>query len=284
MTWIIYKSFITNNNNFDNLKIPYIGYTCLDWSPEDEKLNDLSKEQRHSFHVYTVDEIKKTVHEQLEKLPTCQVFFRNKQCTKCGIIGDERFVDDPCHPKMKLGHRVEHPIPIHDGKQRKRHLNPTSMLFHDNLNYIHNKEVEYYHEKTSFEWYHPGLHKAHSKELKCETIENIFHPNDKIKNIHVGSIIEIEEPSTNEYYHPNLVWKHLNPNIIDVTNTSCICFTSIKQCYECCDGKIDSQGCQQICTICNQITVSNIEKGKKKQTDKKKKRIEIKFSIKKFFF
>jgi len=87
-------------------------------------------------------------------------------------------------------------------------------------------------------------------------------------------LIEIEVASpNNEYYHPNLQWQHANTNIISITKTACLCIHSTKQCYECCNGDVDSQGCQQICKTCNQIIINKKGEGNSKEDNQDEHKI-----------
>jgi GTPase Era involved in 16S rRNA processing len=84
-----------NGYDKENVKIPCLLYSCVDWLSEKQKKefddNEYTEKQKQNLGLLTSNEVKLKIEKSLQQLsgPT-QIIFQIKKCINCNGIGDER--------------------------------------------------------------------------------------------------------------------------------------------------------------------------------------------------
>ena len=159
------SAFVPNSTLFWKGGEKIIGYTNIDWIPEGPEkaaAESIRKVPKLGGYYKYNKEIKDLVMLCLtHHIGSCELKWEIKRCIKCGIEGDERFVDDiDCHTKPYTSHepgvRIEfiHLAAIsntgskgekfHCGQKLKRHTKVAPTRYHEGeLQWMHIQQWKY---------------------------------------------------------------------------------------------------------------------------------------------
>eukprot|EP01084_Bolivina_argentea_P238659 400945_1 len=238
-----------NLTNQQNQNKHLVGYTCLEWTALDDATLQLinmipvasREEMRKKFGYLTSVEITESVHQKLSNLPEVSIEFLHQKCSKCGVIGDHRFITDPCHTESEK---------IHTDELESYHPYGTECV-HTKDTYSHQYISSH---SSSRSWYHSGSfyyrhifgsHLWDSGWSCCSSMDR------------KSAGCEYTESSTPNYSYTTKY------RCCDESEGSIGC-THIYQCckmiagaggcemrYKCCQKTEGDEGCTQACKLCH---------------------------------
>eukprot|EP01083_Nonionella_stella_P084189 232993_1 len=178
----------------DTFDIATIGFTQITALSSDDPrvqlLDHIPDNTRISHGLLYDNEIKENMNKLLTSIPFSAIQINIKQCSKCNIIGDKRWIIKKCHPQIvsyhSKKHKLIHPKPFQtthspDATVIKYHPQSTTVSYHPQ------KTIKY-HATEDVERYHP----SHLQP---------YHPNSNMVSYHPKSMIEFHS-SYLEHYHP----------------------------------------------------------------------------------
>ncbi|ETO32728.1 hypothetical protein RFI_04388 [Reticulomyxa filosa] len=135
-----------------DIPVPVIGYRNIDWvKSAPKRILPLSFEDRAEEYWLYSNEIHDLIIQKLNSLQATELYFEEKKCQKCSLVGEPRFSDDvKCHLDAKKVHKngVE-PKQVHPGEKQPIH-DPSHKLewYHPDDSLHHPGQAEKFHDKA----------------------------------------------------------------------------------------------------------------------------------------
>eukprot|EP01084_Bolivina_argentea_P199285 341026_1 len=200
-------------------------------------------------------EIVTEISGKLSKLSSLDIHFENKECSKCGQIGDPRFIYAPCHTESEKYH-PKPTVPYHkDGSLKSYHASTlvkyhpgTPEMKHEHEMY-HPSELRLVHtqssvSKSSTSWYHYGswtsAHHYHSSSAITYTLFGFLGHKHKCCGKDEGS--------------SGCTYKPAEYSCCGNNDSGCRSNTEYWNEFPCCGKKDPSKGCSLLYACCEQAS------------------------------